>query len=217
MNVIFKDEMLILVPAGEDETQELAQWKQKYQQHAFLLVEDGGSGLRFQDQGDPRLTLPINITSQHPSPSIQLIGNFGATPFELCGIEYASVESFWQSLKCRNDQDRQRIARLPGAEAKQAAREFPNDKSFKYGGQQILVGSFAHWELMSRACAAKFEQNPVARQALLATFPHPLEHRLRRDSRTIPGEVMARIWMGLRHHYRMKEGLVDSSMPLEQG
>jgi len=205
MKVILKEELLILVPGGENEISELAQWKKEYQQHHFYLAKDQGSGLMLRDLGDARLTEPINITSQHPSSTIQLIGNFGATPFELDGMQYVSVESFWQSLKCHNDQDRQRIAQLPGADAKQAAREFPNKKSFDYRGEQILVGSFSHWELMSRACAAKFEQNPAARDALIATFPHPLEHRLRGDSRTIPGEVMARIWMGLRHQYRLAE------------
>jgi predicted NAD-dependent protein-ADP-ribosyltransferase YbiA (DUF1768 family) len=51
---------------------------------------------------------------------------------------------------------------------------------------------------MERACAAKFEQNGAARRALLSTGTRPLEHRMRRDSRTIPGAIMAEIWMRLR-------------------
>src|SRR5438105_3395427 len=34
--------------------------------------------------------------------------------------------------------------------------------------------------------------------ALLAPGPRPLVHKVRRDSRTIPGVIMAEIWMALR-------------------
>jgi predicted NAD-dependent protein-ADP-ribosyltransferase YbiA (DUF1768 family) len=202
MKAIFKEEILILIPDVAQEAQDLGHWKAQYRGHHFQLTQDDGSGLMLRSLGDPRLNEPINVTSQHPSHSVQLIGNFAATPFVLDGRQYASVESFWQSLKYQTEEDRESIACLPGLEAKQAARKFPNDTSFEYGGKQILVGSFDHWELMARACAAKFEQNPQARRALVMTFPHPLQHRPRGDSRTIPGEVMARIWTGLRHQYR---------------
>jgi predicted NAD-dependent protein-ADP-ribosyltransferase YbiA (DUF1768 family) len=202
MKAIFKEDMLILVPNGEHETLELAQWESRFEQHEFVLAKNPGCGVMLRDLGDPRLSQPINVTSKHPSPSIQLIGNFGATPFELDGISYASVESFWQSLKCRKDNDRLRIAKLSGAEAKRASGAFPYEETFTYRGEEILTGSFSHWKLMARACAAKFDQNAAARSALVSTFPYPLEHRLRNDSQTIPGDVMARIWMGFRHQYR---------------
>ena len=54
---------------------------------------------------------------------------------------------------------------------------------------------------MERACRAKFEQNAEARAALLATGERPLTHIVRRDSKSIPGVVMADIWM------RIREGL----------
>jgi len=202
MNVIFREQMLILVPAQAEESTALADWKSAHAGHSFILATDQGSGLMFRDLGDPRLNQPINVTSRHPSKKIQLIGNFGDTPFELDGHSYASVESFWQSLKCRNEDDRLRVAQLTGAAAKLASREFPYSQSVWYLGTEILVGSFAHWDLMNRACKAKFDQNPGARSALISTFPHPLVHRLKGDSRVIPGDVMARIWTGLRHQYR---------------
>ncbi len=55
-----------------------------------------------------------------------------------------------------------------------------------------------HWQLMRRACRAKFEQNAGARAALLGTGSRPLVHCIRPDSRTIPGVIMADIWMKLR-------------------
>lgn len=201
MNVIFREEMLILVPKHSEERIALADWKAAHAGHSFILTTDQGSGLMLRDLGDPRLNQPINVTSRHPSSCIQLISNFGDTPFELDGQRYASVESFWQSLKCSSEADRLRVAQMAGPAAKLASREFPRAHSFAYLGNEILVGSFAHWDLMHRACRAKFDQNPPARSALVSTFPHPLVHRLRGDSRVIPGDVMARIWTGLRHHY----------------
>ncbi len=60
---------------------------------------------------------------------------------------------------------------------------------------------------MARACRAKFAQHPGARAALLATGERPLTHRVRRDSLTIPGALMADIWMQLRKRLRAGESL----------
>jgi len=76
----------------------------------------------------------------------------------------------------------------------------------QYAGEEIAVGTYAHWQLMRRACAAKFRQNDDARAALLATGERPLVHRVRPDSRSIPGVVMADIWMALRTRLRRKQG-----------
>jgi hypothetical protein len=55
---------------------------------------------------------------------------------------------------------------------------------------------------MERACAAKFEQHGPARGALLATGQRPLTHKVRPDSRMIPGVILADIWMRLRDRLR---------------
>src|SRR5438874_1109534 len=67
-----------------------------------------------------------------------------------------------------------------------------------YGGREVAAGTWEHWELMERACWAKFTQNENARQALLSTAGRPLTHRTRRDSRDIPGVIMAEIWTRIR-------------------
>jgi hypothetical protein len=59
---------------------------------------------------------------------------------------------------------------------------------------------------MRRACEAKLAQNDDARAALLATGERPLVHRVRHDSRSIPGVVMADIWMALRARLRGDAG-----------
>ncbi len=60
------------------------------------------------------------------------------------------------------------------------------------------MGRYEHWSLMRQACQAKFSQNAVAREVLMATGERPLTHRVRRDSRTIPGALLADIWMRIR-------------------
>jgi predicted NAD-dependent protein-ADP-ribosyltransferase YbiA (DUF1768 family) len=71
-----------------------------------------------------------------------------------------------------------------------------------YGGNEIQVGAYEHWQLMRRACRAKFEQNADPRNALLGTGERPLIHVVKHDSRTIPGVIMASIWMVLRKSLR---------------
>jgi predicted NAD-dependent protein-ADP-ribosyltransferase YbiA (DUF1768 family) len=137
---------------------------------------------------------PINVTSMSPPP-IRSIANFAPTPFELDGVRYTCVEAFWQSLRFPIEA-RARIAAMDGAAAKRASAEQPYGSHVIYAGQDVPVGTWDHWQLMRRACGAKFEQNEDARLALLATGQRPL--KLRRDSRTIPGVIMAEIWMALR-------------------
>lgn len=105
---------------------------------------------------------------------------------------------FWQGLKFDGASERARIAGLFGAEAKRAAEGVPERDTITYQETTIRVGRPEHWALMRQACMAKFTQNEIARNAILATGQRPLTHRVRRDSQTIPGVVMAHIWMRIR-------------------
>jgi predicted NAD-dependent protein-ADP-ribosyltransferase YbiA (DUF1768 family) len=129
---------------------------------------------------------------------LRLISNFAQTPFVLDAMPYASIEGFWQGLKFPDDADRRRLADLYGSAAKDAGFYAPKADHISYVGQDILVGTWDHWQLMERACRAKFEQNEEAAQALLSTGTRPLVHRLRPCSRSIPGVIMAEIWMRIR-------------------
>jgi hypothetical protein len=71
-----------------------------------------------------------------------------------------------------------------------------------YGGNEIPVGAYEHWQLTRRACRAKFGQSADPRNALLGTGERPLIHVVKHDSRTIPGVIMASIWMALRKSLR---------------
>jgi predicted NAD-dependent protein-ADP-ribosyltransferase YbiA (DUF1768 family) len=141
---------------------------------------------------------PINVTSESGDESIRLISNLAHTPFQLDGKPYASVEGFWQGLKFSGEGDRGRIAQLYGLEAKEAGYHVPYPEHLAYQGAIIRTGTYEHWSLMRQACWAKFTRHVGARQSLLSTGSRPLTHRTRADSKTIPGVIMAGIWMTIR-------------------
>lgn len=200
MEVRFRGEQLVVVPKSSAEREEIAAWKSIHAGHVFLLRVDAGSGLAFSDLGPSEAACrePINVVSTHKDPQIRQLSNFARTPFVLDGRPYQSVEGFWQGLKFSDEADRRRLATLSGIEAKRAGRKQGAGDTFVYGGQEIRIGTRDHWDLMEQANWAKFTQSAEARQALLATAPRPLIHRVRCDSRTIPGVIMADIWMRIR-------------------
>lgn len=140
---------------------------------------------------------PLNITHTVEA-RFQPVSNLAHTPFDLDGQHYASIEGFWQGLKFGDPADRRRIAKLWGAGARDAGKSAGQPASFDYGGETVVAGSPEHWCLMQKACEAKFGQNAEAGAALLATGQRWLTHKVRRDSRTIPGAIMAQIWTDLR-------------------
>ena len=200
MRAVLKDQLLVLVPETDEEALSVACRKEEWEGHVVRLGKNSGDGLTLVDLGpeaDARRE-PINVTSRAPDESVRLIGNFATAPFELDGQHYRSVESFWQGLKFESAADRRRLASLEGPAARGEGDPKGYGATIKYQGKSIAVGTRDHWDLMERACWAKFTQDEPARAALLATGDRPLVHRVRRDSRTIPGVIMAEIWMKVR-------------------
>lgn len=214
MIVRLKSDLLVVTAESEEERGALVAWAANVDSHAFVL--------RLQDSQTFRLTSlgpeaearrePINVTSRSPDPTIQLISNFAHTPFELDAKRYASIEGFWQGLKFPDEKRRREIAPLHGKEAMRAGADAVQSTTLEYQGQTIRVGTSEHWRLMTLACRAKFTQHEEARNALLSTGERPLAHITRKDSRTIPGVIMADIWMRIR--YRLRHPIV---MHVEQG
>jgi predicted NAD-dependent protein-ADP-ribosyltransferase YbiA (DUF1768 family) len=200
MIVRIKDNLLLVTSESLDEQRQINAWGARMHGHAFALIQQDARTLRLTDRGveAEACRLPINVTSHANSLDIQLISNLAETPFELDGRRYASVEGLWQGLKFPDLSDRERIGKLFGQEARHAGFDASEADSFICGDQTVRTGTFDHWRLMKRACFAKFRQHEPAKQALLATGSRPLTHRVRRDSRTIPGVVMADIWMKVR-------------------
>jgi predicted NAD-dependent protein-ADP-ribosyltransferase YbiA (DUF1768 family) len=175
--------------------------------HVFRLHCTSDRGLAFSDLGPEREARrePLNIT-RSVAPPFAAISNLAHTPFDLDGERYSSVEGFWQGLKFTDPARRREIAKLFGADAKAAGHASDDPSTIFHGGQSIVAGSPEHWALMRKACDAKFTQHAPAREALLATGERWLTHKVRRDSRTIPGVVMADIWMALRRRLRSQAG-----------
>ena len=200
MHLQFDAGQLTIVADDPTEREQLTLWATVADGHLFALARTGSDTLALRDAGasaDVRRE-PINITFDTTPMPLQLISNLAETPFLLDGRWYASIEGFWQGLKYENDQTRVAIAKLAGHPAKAAGNSAPASDIISYAGRDVRVGTYGHWALMARANRAKFEQHEPARAALLSTGTRPLEHRVARDSRTIPGVIMASIWIRLR-------------------
>jgi len=195
-----QENLLILTSESLAEQRQVCTWGAVMDGHAFKFLQQDARTLKLTDLGiEPEACrLPINITSQSIVPDIQLISNLAETPFELDGRRYASVEAFWQGLKLPDESARAEIAKLSGQLARQAGFETTEADSFVYDDHTFRTGTYDHWQLMKRACYSKFTQHDPAKQALLRTGQRPLTHRMRKDSRTIPGVIMADIWMQVR-------------------
>lgn len=167
--------------------------------HVFRLHAATDRGIAFSEIGpeEDARRAPLNIV-QSIAPKFAPISNLAHTPFDLDGQHYASIEGFWQGLKRRDPVERRAMAKLWGGEAKGVGSSVDQPTEFTYEGVVCKAGSPEHWALMRAACQAKFIQHDAARIALLATGERWLTHEVRRDSRTIPGAIMADIWMRIR-------------------
>jgi predicted NAD-dependent protein-ADP-ribosyltransferase YbiA (DUF1768 family) len=118
--------------------------------------------------------------------------NFAATPFELDGRKFASVEGFWQAMYYPEGPDdprakaghwphtREEVEAMASFEAKRAGDEAKKllaeaeELWMSYGGRRFDSHGSAddqayHLEIIERATRAKVAQNPPVRQLLLAT------------------------------------------------
>lgn len=200
MKANLSEKCLILMPEDLEEADVLNYWLLEANGQVLVLDQCPNGAVAIKTLGD-RLEVcrePINVTSKHPDEAIRTIGNFADTPFVLDGQYYRSVESFWQGLKATDPVERRRIAMLSGAEAKFDSSIPGYSATLTYDGKEVAVGTWHHWQLMKRACEAKFLQNDYAKDALLSTRNRPLVHEVRDDSKVIPGVIMADIWMSIR-------------------
>jgi predicted NAD-dependent protein-ADP-ribosyltransferase YbiA (DUF1768 family) len=198
MKISFRNNVIGLSVETPDE-QEICALLALADGHIFKLHAASSRGMALSMIGseDDARRAPLNIV-QSVAPRFAPISNLAHTPFELGGQRYASVEAFWQSLKRLDPVERRGMAKLWGSEAKERGGAVDQPTEFAYEGVMIGAGSPEHWALMRAACDAKFAQHDDARIALLATGERWLIHKVRRDSRTIPGVIMADIWMRIR-------------------
>jgi len=203
MRARLKGGMIIITAEDADEREEFARFAAAATGHVFLLHADTDKGGALEDLGLREMACrePINITYSIDE-RWRPISNLAETPFKLHKQTFASVEGFWQGLKFDDAADRKRVGALHGSQAKLAGKGQPERETIVYEGAAVAAGRAEHWALMRLACTAKFTQNRKARDALLATGERLLTHRVRHDSRTIPGAIMADIWMDIRARLR---------------
>jgi len=158
----------------------------------------------------------INIGMHPEHNEIQKqLSNLYPSPFKLDGVEYASVEAFWMSIKYpENSQRREEVRKLSGVAAKLAGKGMENIATIQYLWKDIQVGSEEHHALLKRAIRAKLENNPKILKTLLDTWDTKLVHivftrhidkkYILHDSKTIPWEKFAQIYMELRDELRDK-------------
>lgn len=138
-----------------------------------------------------------------------IFSNFGATPFTLDGMAFASVEGLWQSLKYPDPKlthdirhqikdwphTREQVSMMIGFEAKRAGTA-ANGIYKQYGLKNVnwqnhffdyvdyQTGSEFHYGLIKRALRAKLDQNPGLWDLLLSTKCL----KLRSDHQASPNE-----------------------------
>lgn len=110
----------------------------------------------------------MNIYSKSKDWRERILSNFAATPFTITieGEQYhcASVEGFWQGLKCKGDM-RLHVFGLSGMKAKKCGKG-KKVRTFEMGDQEIGYGSPEHEALIREAIKQKILQNPKAATAL---------------------------------------------------
>jgi predicted NAD-dependent protein-ADP-ribosyltransferase YbiA (DUF1768 family) len=210
MRVILKPGMLVVVAETDLEREAWADWRQSVDGHAFHFTGSSDGGGPFRDIGplEAACREPINVVFKQVEERWRPISNLAHTPFTLDGRNYASVEGFWQGLKFESETERARVAKLSGMAAKQVGAPRSTTGSFHYEGRVCALGGPEHHRLMLRACWAKFSLHGEARKALLATGDRILCHRTPRDSETIPGALMADIWMRIRGRLLRKSEMI---------
>lgn len=198
-----KNILTLIFDDKEVQSLEFKHWFNEHKGNCFIVKGYENKSVTFENLGRVRdiKNEPINISS-HSTGELKFISNFAHTPFELDGQEYASVESFWQSLKFSEIPKRIEIAKLFGKAAKNAGSKGDNKDTFTYKNKTIRIGTHEHWNLMKRACIAKFTQCDNAKTALLNTGKRQLMHITRQESITIPNSIMAEIWMKIRYILR---------------
>ncbi len=125
----------------------------------------------------------LNIGSRSEDWRAKEISNFPRYPFVLDNVLLASPEGFIQGVKLPPENPNRKIAFASvGIAAKRIGREARSITRFTkcvwWKEKEIEYRSQEHFDLIERAIRAKFEQNPKAMKALLATAGMVLTHDL---------------------------------------
>ena len=124
----------------------------------------------------------MDIGSGTAYPSCAL-SNFAPHPFEIDGVQCASMEGFLQSLKFSNPDMQRTICGLVGRAAKRAGRHknWQRTQILHWQGKKYARNSRGYQRLLDRAYEAMSE-NVKFRNALIASGRATLTHTIGRTS-----------------------------------
>lgn len=120
----------------------------------------------------------MDIGSQNGFPSSAL-SNFAPHPFEIDGVQCASMEGFLQSLKFQSIEMQNYVCTLVGIKAKNKGRNknWYKTQTLYWRGQPIKRDSEEYQKLLDRAYMALF-QNEKFKNALMFTKKATLTHSI---------------------------------------
>ena len=121
--------------------------------------------------------LDIGSTVDGPAGTLS---NFSAHAFVFRGKRVASMEGLLQSLKCREPGRQTQIWQLTGSRARNAGSDFRwrDRQTLYWRGEPLDRHGVTYQCLLDEAYGAMFDQNEVAREALLATGDMMLDHSM---------------------------------------
>jgi len=166
----------------------------------------------------------FNIASNSENEIEAWLSNLSYNPFNFNWVEYASIESFWQSLKFEEwTKDWQECIKLFWKEAKIYWNKVNPKNRFIYNWVEYIVWSEEHQNLMKEALREQLKQNKNKLDLLLSTWSINLIHRPKKadwsfypDSVTISWEIFSRFLMELREEFReSKDWLQEVSRKIE--
>jgi predicted NAD-dependent protein-ADP-ribosyltransferase YbiA (DUF1768 family) len=150
-----------------------------------------------------------------------VFSNFAATPIEIDGVRYASLEGFWQMMKYPEGPNdprasvpgitwpytREQVGQLAAFEAKEAGDVGSNAMRalginyVTYQGRELpyrIAERGEHYDLIVRATRAKLEQHPQVKALLLRTGDLVLKPDHTQGPDTPPAWKYYEIWTMLR-------------------
>lgn len=136
------------------------------------------------------------------------LSNFTPHPFELDGVNCASMEGFLQSLKFSNPEIQREVCKLTGLAAKFRGKK--RNKAWKrvqklwWQGKEIDRHGKEYQELLDRAFAA-LSKNESFRRALLASGQSTLTHAI---GNTKPSETVLTVREFCSRLTRIREQLI---------
>lgn len=155
----------------------------------------------------------LNIGSRSTDWRAKSLSNFSPHSFALGGGNFVSVEGFIQGIKFPIENPNRQVAFASvGFKAKRIGREarpiIRLTKCVWWKGEKIEYRSQEYFDLIEQAIRAKFEQNPDAMKALLATAGMELTHDLGHPESqytSLPRKVFCEILTRLREE-KLKGG-----------